>query len=97
MGMWTYAFEQCAYNPISVVIPSDDGVFPMVYNPLHIQPRAQRRTTRKQIHHLNLTNTAVAPAGVRLSLLGQPGELAIRLLRLHRECYLCIHFFLMIR
>ena len=33
-------------------------------------------------------NTAVAPAGVRMSLLGQPGKPVIRLPRLHRECYL---------
>jgi hypothetical protein len=44
--------------------------------------------TRKQIHYLSLMNTAVAPAGAHLSLLGQPGKPVIRLLRLHRECYL---------
>jgi hypothetical protein len=38
-------------------------------------------------------NTAVAPAGARLPLLGQSGELDIRLLQLHRECYLLYTLF----
>jgi hypothetical protein len=87
-----------AYYPIRIAdvssIPLDDGVSPTVYNPLRIQPRAQRRTTRKLIHCLNLMNTAVAPAGAHAYLLGQLEEPAIHLHRLHRECYpLCTLFF----
>lgn len=75
-------------------IPLDEGVSPTVYNPLRIQPRAQRRTTRKLIHCLNLMNTAVAPAGAHAYLLGQLEEPAIHLHPLHRECYpLCTLFF----
>jgi hypothetical protein len=74
------------------IVPSDDGVFPTVYNPRHIQLRAQRRKARKSIHHLSLMNTAVAPAAARVSLLGKLEELVILPLRLHRECYLCVRF-----
>ncbi len=74
-------------------IPSDDGVSPTVYNPLRIQPRAQRRMTRKRIHYLNLMNTAVAPAGAHASLLGQLEEPVIHLLLLLRECYLLYTLF----
>ena len=74
------------------IVPSDDGVFPTVYNPRHIQPRAQGRKTLKPIHHLNLMNTAVAPAVARVSLLGKLEEPVILPLRLHRECYLCVRF-----
>jgi len=68
-------------------IPLDDGVSPTVYNPRRIQPQAQRLTTRKRIHCLNLMNTAVAPAGALAYLLGQLEEPAIHLHRLRRECY----------
>jgi hypothetical protein len=72
-------------------IPSDDGVSPMAYNPRRIQPRAQRRMTRKRIHRLNLMNTAIARAGVHAYLLGQLEEPAIHLHRLRRECYLLFY------
>lgn len=49
----------------------DDGVSPTVCNPRRIHLRAQKRTTRKRIHRLNLMITAVAPAGARAYLLGQ--------------------------
>lgn len=68
-------------------IPSDDVVSPMVYNPRRIQVRAQRQTTRKRIHLLNLMNTAIAPAGAHAYLLVQLEEPAIHLHRPRRECY----------
>lgn len=67
--------------------PLDDGVSPTVYNLRRIQPPAQRRMTRKRVHLLNLMDTAVAPAGAHVYLLGQLEEPAIRLHRLRRECY----------
>jgi hypothetical protein len=67
--------------------PLGDGVSPTVYNLRRIQPRAQRGTTRKRIHCLNLMNTAVAPAEAHAYLLGQLEEPAIHLHRLRRECY----------
>jgi hypothetical protein len=85
-------FWICITDVSSVTL--DDGVSLTVYNPRRIQLRAQRGTTRKRIHCLDLMNTAVAPAGAHAYLLGQQlEEPATHLHRLRRECYFIFPLF----